>query len=319
MTILSETHIEAKLVHAVKEYVDAALATGTRRLYRSLWNNFVGWCDEHGAVAMPATPQVVALYICARAEAGLSVSSLQNGLAAIRLAHEAAGVDQSPTGSMLVRKVMAGIRRTIGVRAVGKAPLMTRDLRQMVQSLDLGTNRGLRDAAALVVGFAGAFRRSELVGLDVQHVTFTEDGIRVLIARSKTDQEGQGRVIGLPWGSHPETCPVRVLRRWLDHAEITEGPLFPTVDRAGRIQRGSRMSGRGVARCVKRSAEAAGLDPTKVSGHSLRSGFCTSAATAGASERSIMNQTGHRSVMVLRRYIRDGSLFSDNAAAVVGL
>jgi integrase len=171
----------------------------------------------------------------------------------------------------------------------------------------------------LLVGFAAALRRSELVVLDRCDVADTPEGLVVTLRRSKTDQEGGGRKIGVPYGSHPATCPVRVLRAWTDTAAIVEGPLFkPTIDRSGRLG-DSRASDRAVARAVQRAARAAGLDPRLYAGHSLRAGLATSAAAAGASERSIMNQTGHKSLPMVRRYSRDGSLFTDNAAAAVGL
>lgn len=161
-------------------------------------------------------------------------------------------------------------------------------------------------------------RRSELVALDIADVTETHDGLIVNVRRSKTDQEGEGREIGIPYGSNPSTCPVRAFRAWLVSSEIEDGPLFRPVNRHGRLGR-QRLSDQAVALVVKRTAEAAGLDPTLVAGHSLRSGMATSAAQAGATEAQIMRQTGHKSLPVLRRYIRRGSLFNDNVAARLGL
>jgi integrase len=152
----------------------------------------------------------------------------------------------------------------------------------------------------------------------VSDVEFTTDGLVVKLRRSKTDQDGQGSTKGIPYGSRSETCPVRVLRAWLDTAGITEGPIFRPINRHGHIQP-VRLSAYGVALVVKRAAQAAGLNPEQFAGHSLRAGLATAAAAAGVSERAIMNQTGHRSVVVARRYIREGSLFRENAAASVGL
>ncbi len=165
---------------------------------------------------------------------------------------------------------------------------------------------------------ASAFRRSELIGLDVDDCTFSNDGLTVTLRRSKTDQEGAGRKIGIPYGSNPETCPVRTIQTWIEQATITSGPLFRSLNRHGKVQPG-RLSGVDVARIVKKLALRAGLDPTKYAGHSLRAGHATSAAIAGASERSIMNQTGHRSVQMVRRYIRSGNLFRENSAGKLGL
>jgi integrase len=172
---------------------------------------------------------------------------------------------------------------------------------------------GVRDRAMILLGFAGAFRRSELVGLNIEDCEFGKDGLTITLRRSKTDQDGEGRKIGIPYGSNPETCPVRTVQGWMEQATITIGPLFRSITRHGRLRPG-RLSGIDVARVVKKLAVRAGLDAAKYAGHSLRTGHATTAAIAGASERSIMNQTGHRSVQMVRRYIRDGSLFRDNSA-----
>jgi integrase len=153
---------------------------------------------------------------------------------------------------------------------------------------------GCRDRALVLLGFAGAFRRSELVALEVADCVFGREGLTVLLRRSKTDQDGQGRKVGIPYGSNPETCPMRVLQRWLEQSGVTTGPVFRSLNRHGQVQPAG-LSGIDVARVVKKLAERAGLDPAKFAGHSLRAGHATAAAIAGASERSIMNQTGHRS------------------------
>jgi integrase len=169
-----------------------------------------------------------------------------------------------------------------------------------------------------LLGFAGAFRRSELVGLDIEDCAFGKDGLTITLRRSKVDQTGVGRKIGIPYGSNPETCPVRTVQAWIEQASITGGPLFRSINRHGQLKPG-RLSGLDVARIVKKLVKRAGLDSAKYAGHSLRAGHATSAAIAGASERSIMNQTGHRSVQMVRRYIRDGSLFRENSAGKLGL
>jgi len=198
-----------------------------------------------------------------------------------------------------------------------QAPALTHDIRAMVRATDAGLI-GARDRALILLGFAGAFRRSELVGLDIEDCAFGKDGLTVMLRRSKTDQDGAGRKIGIPYGSNPETCPVRVLQSWLEQAALTCGPVFRSISRHGYVQAG-RLSPADVARVVKKLAERSGLDPARYAGHSLRAGHATSAAIAGASERSIMNQTGHRSVQMVRRYIRDGSLFRENSAGKLGL
>ncbi len=215
-----------------------------------------------------------------------------------------------------VASVWHGIKRTHGTAQAQKAPVLVENLRAMVRALRPGLI-GIRDRALLLIGFGGAFRRSELVALDLENVQFTADGLVLTLRRSKTDQEGEGRRIGVPYGSSLETCPVRSLKAWLDASGIECGPLFRSITRHGKIQ--GRLSGFGVAIVVKKYAGAVGLDMTAYSGHSLRAGLVTAAAIAGASERAIMNQTGHRSSAMVRRYLRDSNLFRSNAASVVGL
>jgi integrase len=156
------------------------------------------------------------------------------------------------------------------------------------------------------------------VSLDIEDCAFGKDGLTITLRRSKTDQAGAGRKIGIPYGSNPETCPVRTVQGWIEQAAVVDGPVFRSISRHGRVRPG-RLSGIDVARVVKKLAQRAGLNPAKYAGHSLRAGHATSAAIAGASERSIMNQTGHRSVQMVRRYIRDGSLFRENSAGKLGL
>jgi integrase len=181
------------------------------------------------------------------------------------------------------------------------------------------TRVGLRDRALLLLGFAGAFRRAELVGLDVRDLEFSSAGLAVTLRKSKTDQEGRSQRIGIPYGSAAQTCPVRSLQAWLETAQIADGAVLRSLDKFQRVQN-RRLSDKALARIVKRRAAAVGLDPERYAGHSLRAGLATSAAAGGASERSIMNQTGHRSTSMVRRYIREANLFAaDNAASLAGL
>ncbi len=295
-------------------YARGAKAASTQRAYHNDWRDFEAWCAAHDVVALPATPETVTLYLASRATV-YKTATLARRLVAISRAHQLAG-HPSPTKDAGVRTVAAGIRRAKGTAQEGKAPAVTRDLRAMVAALP-PTLLGRRDRALLLVGFAGAFRRGELVALDVADVTETPEGLVVRLRRSKTDQEGAGRTVGIPYGSHPASCPVRALTAWLAAAGVAEGALFRGVDRHGRLL--GRLSDKGVARVVQRAAAAAGLDPTRYAGHSLRAGLATAAAQGGAPERAIMAQTGHKSVSMVRRYIRDGELFTDNAAAYTGL
>lgn len=298
-----------------REFARQSKAQNTLRGYRSDWKHFCSWAESHLICPLPSTPEAVASYIAECAER-LTVGSIQRRLNAIAEAHKTIGAD-SPTHSAMVRNTLKGIRRLKGTAPAQKCAALTDDIRAMIAACDSGLI-GARDAALILLGFAGAFRRSELVGLDVQDCAFGKDGLTVTLRRSKTDQDGAGRKIGIPYGSNPKTCPVRVLQTWLEVAGLNGGPVFVSINRHGKI-RPARLSGIDVARIVKKLAQRAGLDATKYAGHSLRSGHATSAAIAGASERSIMNQTGHRSVQMVRRYIRDGNLFRENSAARLGL
>ncbi|MEK9808992.1 MAG: site-specific integrase [Candidatus Nanopelagicales bacterium] len=301
-----------ELVASARTYAEAATAPNTRRAYASAWRSFTAWCKAQDLLALPAAPATVALYVAHLADAGRAVSSVQTALAAIRKAHEVAGTS-SPTAEPVVRQVTKGVRRTVGVAPRRqKTAILAGEIRRMVDALPTNLT-GLRNRALLLVGFAGAFRRSELVGLNVEDLTFGPDGLTVALRRSKTDKDGQGRVVGLPFGSTPQSCPVRSLRAYLDAAGVTEGAVFRGLTRHGRVH--GRLSGLGVARVVKAAAVHVGLHTDVVAGHSLRSGFATSAAQAGKSERVIALQTGHKSTVVLRRYIRTAGLFTENAAA----
>jgi site-specific recombinase XerD len=298
-----------------REFIQASKAESTLRGYRADWQEFCAWCKGQHVGPLPASPEAVAAYI-ADCASRLKVGSIQRRLNAIAEAHKAMGIE-SPTRHAMVTNTMKGIRRTRGMAPAQKAPVLTGDIRTMVDATDMGII-GVRDRALILVGFAGAFRRSEVVGLDVEDCIFGKDGLTVTLRRSKTDPNGAGRKIGIPYGVNPETCPIRVVQSWVEQAGIFSGPLFRSISRHGRVQVG-RLSGIDVARVVKKLAQRAGLDPAKYAGHSLRAGHATSAAIAGASERSIMNQTGHRSVQMVRRYIRDGSLFRENSAGKLGL
>ena len=304
-----------------RDYIAQSMAASTLRAYDIGWRHFAGWCAGYGLRVMPATPEIVALYIAECAET-YKPATIGLRLTAISHYHQAAGYE-SPTGALAVRKTLAGIRRNKGVAQVQKSPLSVADLRVIVTGhlphdyRGKITPKGTRDRALLLLGFSGAFRRSELVGLNVEDIEHVAEGLIVTLRRSKTDQEGAGRKVGIPYGNG-ETCPVQALTAWLAAAHIAEGPVFRPVDVWGNVA-AERLSDHAVALVVKHYAAAIGRDASTFAGHSLRAGFATAAAGAGAAEFDIMRQTGHRSLTMLRRYIRDGSLFRANAAAAVGL
>jgi integrase len=234
----------------------------------------------------------------------------------ISKAHQLAGAP-NPAKTEQIHLVMSGIRRALGRAQTQKAPAVTDVIRAMLDTLGTGP-AGQRDRALLLIGFAGAFRRSELVALDIGDLAFVPSGVVITLRRSKTDQEGQGRKIGIPMGLFPATCPVRALRAWIEAAELVSGALFRPIDRHGNIKP-DRLTAHAVARIVKRAAFKAGLDESAFSGHSLRAGLATAAAAAGASDRVIMKQTGHKSRTMVDRYVRSAELFKDNAGGIVGL
>lgn len=310
-TVVTIVTIQAQ----ANEYIANAKAKNTIDAYRKDWQDFSQFCEASGLAPLPASTNTLIVYLTTQADTH-KVSTLERRIASISQAHQAAGY-QTPTSSMEVRALMQGIRRIKGTAQEGKSPAVTSDIKAMINCLSENL-LGIRDRALLLVGFAGGFRRSELVALDVEDLEFKREGLVITLRRSKTDQEGQGRKVAIPYGSNCDTCPVRSLQLWIEESGIESGSLFRSVNRHGNLQEG-RLSDKAVALVVKRCAESAGLDAAKYSGHSLRAGLATSAAAAGASERAIMNQTGHRSQAMVRRYIREGNLFNDNAAASLGL
>jgi integrase len=310
LAALDATAAEADAYHA------QARAEATLRAYRADWRAFETWCAAHQLPILPAAPETVALYITELAR-DHKVSTITRHLASIAQAHKEQQYE-SPTRAAVVQNVLKGIRRAKGTAPTQKAAAEIAVIRAMVAALS-PTLQGIRDRAILLVGFAGAFRRSELASLRLDDIQFTNDGVVVTLRHSKTDQEGEGYVKGIPYGSTPSTCPVRALRAWLDASGISAGPLFRSVWKGGRQLRPTPLGDRAIAEVVKRAAQAAGYDPSRFGGHSLRAGLVTTAAAAGVDERTIMEQTGHKTTTMVRRYMRRGSLFRNNAAAKVGL
>jgi site-specific recombinase XerD len=297
-------------------YVRRAKAENTVKAYRSDWARFARFCQGREVASLPAAPATVAAYAADGARR-LKANTIERHLTAISQAHQLAGVP-NPIEDKLVRTVMAGIRRVKGTAQHGKEPLSPELLRKMFRGAP-DNLRARRDRALLLVGFAGAFRRSELVALRHEDVCFTDEGLVVTIPKSKTDPEGAGQTIGIPYGSHPESCPVRALDAWLERSNITCGYLFTAIGRWGGEVTAKPICDHQLAKIIKRLAGQAGLPAGSFSGHSLRSGLATSAAEGGATERAIMEQTRHRSLKQVRKYIRRGNLFKDNAAARSGL
>ena len=291
---------------SITELVHAALSDNSRTAYQADLKHFTVW----GGI-IPCNPDDVAQYLAAHA-GQLSVATLNRRLVSIGKAHTSQNLP-SPTKADIVKAVLRGIRRTHGVPQRQVAPAIKEDVLAMVKNLD-GT-KGIRDRALLLVGFAGAFRRSELVSLTVEDVEFAKQGLLIHLARSKTDQEGQGRKVAIPF-ARGSVCAVHSLQTWLEASGITTGLIFRGITRHGKIA-DSGITPQSVALVVKERAQAAGLDPAKYSGHSLRAGLVTSAAQMGVSSWKIRQQTGHKSDSMLARYIRDANIFTDNAGGVL--
>lgn len=305
----------------------ASKALNTLISYKHDWNSFERWCSHYGFRPLPAAPETVAAYLIDRSRI-LKVSTLRRHRVTIHQAHVLSGY-KLDMHDPSIDEAWKGICRTYGTAQHGKDPATIEWLRAMVATLDTDTHAGCRNRALLLVGFAGAFRRSELAALRYEDIAFDENGVKVTIRRSKTDQEGQGREIGIPYGSNLATCPVRALKEWIEAAGITEGFLWRRIDKGGLI-RDEGISGDFVAEIVKRvvtdkalaegkTREQARAEAARFAGHSLRSGFVTTAAAAQVPEHTIMRQTGHKDANTLRKYIRGGTIWTDNAATKVGL
>jgi integrase len=304
----------AGLAAAAAGYAAGSKAPSTRRAYRSDWEHFTTWCALCGLQALPADPATVCLYLTAHT-GSLKVSTLRRRLACISQAHRAAGLE-SPATSPAVRSVWAGISRAHAAAPVRKTPLVVEAMRSVLDQLD-DSPRGRRDRALLLVCWAGALRRSEVVALRTGDVVVEDRGMVVTVRRSKTDQAAEGRQVGIPFGRRAPYCPVRAYQHWAAGLRGRNAPVFVSVSDAG-VPAPRALADKHVARLVKRVCDQAGL-VGDYSGHSLRAGFATAAAAAGASERAIMAQTGHKSVLIARGYIRPATLFEDNAAAVAAL
>lgn len=290
----------------VRTYINAALADRTRAAYRRDLLRFLDWGGQ-----IPTTPEMLAAYISNHAESH-KASTLIRWLTSLSKAHTTQGM-VDPTKAELVKMVMKGIKRTHGSQQRQVTPAIREDILLMLDAMGDGM-KDCRDRALLLTGFAGAFRRSELVAMNVEDIQDVREGLTIAIPKSKTDQEGSGRKIGIPLarGIH---CPVKAIQAWLKAADITTGPVFRGVDRHGNV--GDRLSDYAVARIIKGYAAKVGLDPQQYSGHSLRSGLVTSAAQAGIANHKIRAQTGHTGDVMLNRYIRDGQMFTGNAAGIL--
>jgi integrase len=315
-TAAVDPKVLATLELIAEDYASASRADSTLDTYVRHWNAFVQWCAAHGCTPLPATAQTLVFYLASRADKGTRPATLSVALSAVAYEHERAG-HPSPTDHRDVKKTWRGIRRRLGTAAKKKGPLSAADLQRMMEELPPGLI-GVRDRALLLLGFAGGFRRSELVALQNGHLRFASQGFEALVEKSKTDQEQRGHVKVIAYGGDPTTCPVRAVKSWLERSGIVEGPVFRPINRHEQL--GARaLTGHAVAAIVKRTAADAGLPTPELSGHSLRAGFVTAAASGGADYPSIMDQTGHESLNTVHGYNRRKDKWKKPASAKLGL
>ena len=275
-------------------------ASNTLRAYKSDYKDFAGFCFKNALIPMPSEPKVISLYLTYLSKSS-KFSTLKRRLASISVIHKLSG-HYIDTKHPIITENLMGIKRVKGSYQKSKKPLLIRDLKLIVNVIDQNKNENnsLENRALILIGFAGGFRRSELVSIDYEDVEFVSEGVKIFVKRSKTDQSGEGMTKGIPYFSNPHYCPVISLKNWLDKSEIKSGKIFD-------------MSDKSVALIIKKYSGFAGLDAKKYSGHSLRSGFATSTAEFGAEERSIMAMTGHKTTQMVRRYIKEANLFKNNA------
>jgi site-specific recombinase XerD len=295
----------ARARHAedAERYAAAAQAINTTRAYASDWNQFETWCERYQLVSLPASAAVIGLYVTSLAKRGLAVSTIRRRAAAIARAHRQAG-HLPATSDPRVLTVMEGIARVHGSAPHKKTALLRDPLLEVIDRIDTATTVGLRDRALLLLGFAVGLRRSELVALAIEDLSPSPDGVRIRIARSKTDQQGRGQELLVVYAEAPRPCPVRALRAWIETAAITTGPVFRRVTRTGAVS--SPLTAQSVALIIKKRARTAGLDPREFAGHSLRAGYATQAARDGHHPTQIAATTRHQDQRVLAGYIRAG-------------
>ena len=275
-------------------------ALNTLRAYKADYKDFAAFCIKHGFKSMPTEPKILSLYLTHLSQTS-KFSTLKRRLASISVIHKLSGHYIDTKHPMITENLM-GIKRVKGSYQKAKKPILINDLRSIVNVINEEKNekRRSKNRALILIGFAGGFRRSELVSINYEDIDFVPEGVKIFIKRSKTDQSGEGMTKGIPYFSNQNYCPVVSLKNWIQKSGIKSGKIFDISDK-------------NVAITIKKYAAIAGLDSNKYSGHSLRSGFATSAAELGAEERSIMAMTGHKTTQMVRRYIQEANLFKNNA------
>ena len=313
LTHPQRTEIE-RLQSDASDYARRSRAEATLRAYATDWKSFAAFCALHGLDALPGRQTTVAAYVASLAETHRP-STIQRRLASISTAHRAAGYE-SPTTSELVRSTLLGVKRSKGTAKRQVLPVRVRHIREglALMRTDL---KGIRDRAILLVGYAGALRRSEVVSLDVEDISFVEEGLVLMLRTSKTDRTCEGVKVAIQRGSRPDTCPVTAFRCWLQASGITTGAVFRPVAKGGRMS-SSRLTDQVVSQILKQFARLVGLDEALVGGHSCRAGLITDAFSVGAAQAVIAKHSRHRSNSI-NDYLREATLFDQNVSGMVGL
>ena len=289
-------------------------AANTVRAYKSDFKDFGLFCVKNGFKTLPSEPKIVSLYLTHLSTKEVKLSTIKRRLVSIGVIHRLKGHYLDTKHPAIIENLM-GIKRRKGIVQKGKKPILINDLKTIVDVINqqkIKDIKKLRDKAIILIGFSGGFRRNEIVSLDVEDLDFVFEGLKITVKRSKTDQFGEGFTKGLPYFENKLYCPVTTVKRWLNISKINEGPLFRRFIKGSKLSV-NRLTDQTVALIIKQYLEIAGINSSGYSGHSLRSGFATSVAEAGAEERSIMAMTGHKSPEMVRRYIKEANLFNNNA------
>ena len=289
-------------------------ASNTLRAYKSDFNDFSLFCVQNGFKSLPSEPKIVSLYLTHLSAKGIKMSTLKRRLVSIGVIHKLKGHYLDTKHPIIIENIL-GIKRRKGSVQKGKKPLLINNLKLIINVIDEYNKENLkkfRDRSIILMGFSGGFRRNEIVSLDFDDLEFVIEGLKINLKRSKTDQLGEGYVKALPYFDNSQYCPVQSVKKWLEIANINSGPLFRRFSKGSKLSE-NRLTDQTVALIIKKYLKLAGIDNKNYSGHSLRSGFATSAAESGVEERSIMAMTGHKSAEMVRRYIKDANLFKNNA------
>ena len=289
-------------------------AVNTVRAYKSDFKDFGLFCVQNEFKALPSEPKIISLYLTHLSTKEAKLSTIKRRLVSIGVIHKIKGHYLDTKHPIIIENLM-GIKRRKGTVQKGKKPILTNDLVKLINVIDkakIVDIKKLRDKSILLIGFAGGFRRNEIVSLDFEDLDFVIEGLKITVKKSKTDQYGEGLIKGLPYFENKMYCPATTLKKWLNVSKIKDGALFRRFTKGSKLTK-SRLTDQTVALIIKEYLNLAGINSTNYSGHSLRSGFATSAAESGAEERSIMAMTGHKSTEMVRRYIKDANLFKNNA------